>query len=131
VPWTWAAAAAILLAVGASGATAAWMRGAGPASPADVDVAAAPADVDVAAWEADVRSATAELTDALAARRSEIDPETLAIVERNLAIIDRAIEETRDALEAEPLDPRARDALLAAYNQKIRVLQRTLRLPAS
>jgi hypothetical protein len=137
VPWTWAAAAAILLSVGTSMATAAWMGTADRASGSTgIAAQAHPGGlggdlVAVAAWEDDVRTATADLAEALDARRDELDPETLAVVERNLAIIDQAITETRAALSLDPGDDRARGALVAAYNQKIRVLQRTLRLPAT
>lgn len=125
-------AALLLVAVGSSVGTALVLRATPPAAPGDLDgpenPALAPADA-ADQWERDVRTATADLTAALAERRAEIDPDTLAIVERNLAIIDQAIEETREALDATPDDPRVRDAMLTAYNQKIRVLQHALRLP--
>lgn len=137
VPWTWAAAAAILLSAATSLTTAAWMdTAAGRSGSTPIATNADPSGlrggaVPVAAWEEEVRAATADLAEALEARRGELDPETLAVVERNLEIIDRAITETRAALSRDPADDRARGALVAAYNQKIRVLQRTLRLPAT
>jgi hypothetical protein len=118
VPLTWALAAAALLAVGSSALTASWVR-------PEVPVVAEHPD-----WETELRAATADLEAAVDARRSELDPETLRIVEQNLAIIDRAITETRDALATTPADPRAEEALVAAYNHKIRLLQQTLRVPA-
>lgn len=138
LPTLRAIAAMLLVAVGSSVATALVLRAPptslgfswgdptpGPSAPPSI----AHADDPVAAWESQVRTATAELAAALEERRSEIDPEALATVEHNLAIIDQAIAETREALAATPEDARARDAMLAAYTQKIRVLQHALRLP--
>ncbi|MEQ1506951.1 MAG: hypothetical protein ABMB14_32285, partial [Myxococcota bacterium] len=128
VPWTWAAAAAVLLAVGSSAGTAAWMSRAPSATP-DAPTTPVATATPAEQWETDVRDATAELRGALDARRGELDPETLAIVDQNLAIIDQAIADTRAALEADPGDQQLEGVLLTAYNQKIRVLQQVLRLP--
>jgi hypothetical protein len=127
VPLTWALAAAVLLAIGSSAVTAALTR---PGEPviAVAEPTPPPSSLDPA-WEVEIRTATASLAAAVDARRDEMDPETLRIVEQNLEIIDRAILETRAALEREPGDTRAEGALVAAYNHKIRLLQQTLRVP--
>lgn len=119
IPWTWALAAAVVLAIGSSILTAALTR---PSDPP-------PVVASVEDWETEIRDATTELAAAVDARRAEMDPETLRIVEQNLAIIDRAITETREALAKTPGDSRAEDALVAAYNHKIRLLQQALRVP--
>jgi len=53
-----------------------------------------PSDVVLAAYE----PAMTELELEYEARRGSLDPETIRVVERNLAIIDAAIDEARDAL---------------------------------
>jgi anti-sigma factor RsiW len=57
-----------------------------------------PADVVLAAYQ----PAMTELEAAYAVRRSELEPETVLVVERSLAIIDAAIREATEALEADP-----------------------------
>jgi hypothetical protein len=47
-------------------------------------------------------AAVADLEEALDASRDQLDPGTVATIERNLAIIDAAIAETRTALAADP-----------------------------
>jgi Putative zinc-finger len=51
-----------------------------------------------------------DLLQSLEARRSALSPRTVAVVERNLEVIDRAITEARVALERDP-----GDAALASY----------------
>jgi Putative zinc-finger len=118
-PRALAAAAFLLVALG-SGAAGYWLR--------DVPAARAPS-IDVARFESQVDTASAELAAAVEARRDELDPETYETVQRNLAIIDAAIEETRRALERDPDDRRAADALVAAHQQKIRLLRQVLWAP--
>jgi anti-sigma factor RsiW len=109
--WTQLAAAAIALIVIAGGSV--WlalsgremMPGTGPSSVADrgtagsgsVDAVLA-ADFATESYDA----AVADLEEALDASRDQLDPGTVATIERNLAIIDAAIAETRTALAADP-----------------------------
>jgi hypothetical protein len=86
---------------------------------------------ELAAWEDTVRGATAELEQALAARQDEMDPETLAVVTRNLRIIDAAIEETREALAKKPSDEAGRAALAALHQHKLQLLRQVVDLPRS
>src|SRR5260370_1017151 len=51
---------------------------------------------------ADYQRATAELARTLAAERHRLRPETVALVERNLALIDAALGEARAALAEDP-----------------------------
>lgn len=121
-PRALAAAAFLLVALG-SGAVGYWLRDV----PAPLAASAPP--IDVARFESQVGTASAELAAAVEARRDELDPETYATVQRNLAIIDAAIAETRRALEQDPDDRRAADALVAAHQQKIRMLRQVLWAP--
>jgi hypothetical protein len=86
---------------------------------------------ELAAWESTVRGATNDLEQALAARQDEMDPETLAIVTRNLRIIDAAIEETREALSRKPSDEAGRAALAALHQHKLQLLRQVVDLPRS
>ena len=51
-------------------------------------------------------------------------PETRAIVERNLAVIDAALRESREALAKDPHNHALEELLLSAYRQKIDWLKR-------
>lgn len=114
-PARWLAAAVVLVAA-SSWTTAQLVRpDPPPALPAET-------------WEQEMVGATAELRAALDARRADLDPATLATVEQNLALIDRAIAETRTALDADPEDRRLRQALVRANEQKISLLRRALAL---
>ena len=104
--WRFAAlaAAALLLAGISSGLTAWWLQ---PAPDP---------------WRQDLSQATATLAATLDARRGELDPETVRVIEENLQIIDSAIAEIEAALAQNPDDPRLEAALLAAWNQRLRLL---------
>lgn len=70
----------------------------------------------------------ARLRAELAARRSELSPATIAVVDSNLQVIDRAIAATRAALAADPSSRPAASLLATMYRKKIGVLEQTLRL---
>ena len=57
-----------------------------------------------------------------------MDPVVTATLQRNLTTIDRAIVESRDALNANPSSEPARDSLFEALRQKVGVLQSTVTL---
>jgi hypothetical protein len=63
-------------------------------------------------------------------RRSEIAPATLEIVERNLAIIDAAIAECREALRAEPGSVFLARSLGGALDRKLSLLRAAATAPA-
>jgi anti-sigma factor RsiW len=114
----WLAAAAVLIAIGSSALTAVWLDRTPPA-----EVASA------ADWERAYDDASTELRAALASRRHELDPATLAVVDENLRIIDRAVEDTRRALATAPDDEALRRSLVAVNEQRITLLRRALALP--
>ncbi|HZD17476.1 MAG TPA: zf-HC2 domain-containing protein [Actinomycetota bacterium] len=73
--------------------------------------------------------ALADLERAFEASRDRLDPETVATVERNLSIIDEAIRQTIEALEADPGSTFLYDHLERSRRQKLDVLrQATLAL---
>lgn len=133
LPRRWAplAAAAVLLVVASSGLTVALTRGGG-AGPIATGSAAAPAapvaqgaTTALAAFrpaEAEYRTAVTALEAELAARRGSLAPETVAVIERNLAIIDEAIAEATAALEADPSSMELSRHLSGIYRQKVSLL---------
>jgi anti-sigma factor RsiW len=68
--------------------------------------------------------AIAELEEEFDLRRSELDVETIQVVERNLAIIDRAIAEAREALESDPSSGFLSTHLAEAMRRKVELLRR-------
>ncbi len=89
---------------------------------------------DDAAPERLVREAEQKYLEAIAIlsrdvgrRRPRMAPETLARFERTLAVIDRAIADTRGATREHPRDPVAAQYMLAAYAKKVEVLREMAR----
>jgi predicted anti-sigma-YlaC factor YlaD len=77
--------------------------------------------------DADFVRAARDLERTLAAQQDRLAPATIAILERNLAVIDRAIEESRAALAADPANRDLRALLLGAHRQKLDLLERATR----
>ena len=84
----------------------------GSASPAFAEYEAAVADLE-------------RLLDELA---DDIDPEARLAIDRNLEIIDQAIQQTRGALDADPDDAYLNTHLASTMQRKIDVLQEATRL---
>ena len=125
----WAGLAASLLIL--LTATVAYLeRGAGPAPDprqGALPAAAPERPVYLAAEEEFVRAGE-QLLAALEERRAELPPETAAVVEQNLRIIDAAIADVKKALADDPADPRNGQFLAALHRQKIQLLWRASRL---
>jgi hypothetical protein len=68
-------------------------------------------------------AAGADLQRALEQNRNRLEPGTIRTVERNLAIIDQAIEQARKALEADPSNPYLNGHIAEQMRRKIRVLR--------
>lgn len=66
----------------------------------------------------DLARELAALTAAFAQARARLDPNTVRILEKNLGVIDRAIDESLRALDMDPSNPFLRDHLDRAYRQK-------------
>jgi hypothetical protein len=127
-----AAAALVLLIVGA-GIGVVLTRGGPMGLGEDVQIAdpgtpgAGDADVRFAgiaqemeeAYEPTIR----ELREILEAGRDELAPETVAILEESLRVIDEAIREARAALEVDPASPGAARTLNSMYETKLHVLR--------
>ncbi len=90
-----------------------------------------PAGQGWAAVQADFDRASDQLGGILAVERERLRPETVALVERNLAIIDAAIAESRAALARDPASAELRRLFAAAARQKVELLRWAARVAAS
>jgi hypothetical protein len=64
-------------------------------------------------------------------RRAQLDSSTVAIIERNLKIIDAAIEQSRAALASDPASRMLDQQLTHALDKKVELLRTAAMLPAS
>ena len=92
---------------------------AGLVRPASMDAAVATLDREIATLQAIVDD-----------RRSTRDPRTVAVLEENLALIDRAIAESRAALAADPASRFLATQFARAYTSKLTLLRDAATLPA-
>lgn len=111
-----------------------WMSlaGTGPSGPAGTTIATEPAAAAPVAtpitFTAAYENAIAELQAEYLARRTELDPETIQVVERNLDIIDQAIQEARRALEDDPSSGFLNEHLAEAMRRKVDLLRQAARI---
>jgi anti-sigma factor RsiW len=92
---------------------------------------AATADAALVAFqpvEREYRAAIDDLARVLEERRGELAPQTVRVLEENLRVIDAAIEESRQALEADPASRELTRMLADAYNAKLGVLRLAVQL---
>jgi hypothetical protein len=66
----------------------------------------------------------------IASRRGELDPKTVAAIERSLAVIDTAIAQARSALAADPASRFLHGRLNDVLDKKVELLRTTAMLPA-
>jgi hypothetical protein len=78
---------------------------------------------------ADYDRAIASLRTAVRERRADLDSGTVAVLERNLRIIDEAIRQSREALAGDPGSPMLERALTKALDQKTELLRTAALLP--
>jgi hypothetical protein len=106
-------------------------------SPAVSDPASSPDDPAATAaqfvsdTQASYQVAIDRLERELAERRDELDPATIDVVERNLAIIDTAIAEARTALESDPSNAYLYRHFDNTLNMKVELLRRATRRAAT
>jgi hypothetical protein len=116
--WALAAAAVLLVAL-SSGVTAVFLTS-GPARVV--------ATGSISALEAEYSAVSEDLTGALEQARSRLSPETMATIERNLRIIDAALDETRQALARDPGNDALGQMVVAVWRQKVDLLRRATAL---
>jgi anti-sigma factor RsiW len=78
--------------------------------------------------EQHMQAGIAKLEEAAKADETAMDPQTAAMLKKNLDMIDQAIAESRAALRAEPQSTIARDSLFNALRRKVALLQDTIAL---
>jgi anti-sigma factor RsiW len=78
--------------------------------------------------DAQYDAAVADLEKALKSGRGRLDATTIAIVEHNLEIIDRAIDQARQALESDPANSYLSSHLVEARRHKLDLLRRATAL---
>jgi anti-sigma-K factor RskA len=83
-----------------------------------------------AAVQAEFDRSSDELGHILATERERLRPETVALLERNLAIIDAAIAESRAALARDPANADLRRVYVTAARQKVELLRWAARVAA-
>jgi hypothetical protein len=89
--------------------------------------ASTPSDVTEASeYSRDVAQLRAIVTQ----RRADLDSTTIAVLEKNLELIDRAIAESRAALQRDPASEFLADQLARAMTKKVAILRTAALLPA-
>ena len=130
VAWLPAAAAVCVLVIAAVLWT---LRAPVPGPPPQpVDEAAtasgAPVGADLEVGQQHYETAIADLQEIASADRAALDPQTSAVLDTNLSVIDKAIDESRAALDDQPASEAARDSLFEALRSKVVLLQDTVTL---
>lgn len=92
------------------------------------DPSADPAIVPAALTDPRYDEAIADLEQALSAGRADLDPATVKILEANLDAIDKAIEQSRHALAADPANVYLNTHLAEARQRKLALLRRATAL---
>jgi hypothetical protein len=80
--------------------------------------------------EAEFGRAAEDLLASLEARRDELPPRTLAVIEKSLEAINKAIAETHDAMESDPGNARLGGLMRAMYRRKMTLLNGASEIPA-
>lgn len=137
--WRWVALAAMLAVVIAASlvglrrslgsASPAPLTATGPAEPgrsADELVTSIESELDLAAQH--YENAIAGLERVASDSESPLDPVVMATVRENLDIIDRAIDDSRQALRSDPQSQIAQESLFDAFRRKVALLQDTIAL---
>jgi len=119
-----AAAASLAMLVGG----AMWLSKPAPAAPPQTASATIAVEPAVAPAEQHYEDAIAGLQQLADAQKPSLDPKTLAVLQTNLAVVDRAISESRAALSSEPGSALAQESLLDALDTKVSLLQDTVAL---
>jgi anti-sigma factor RsiW len=128
-PWLAAAAAVILVVLGGMKLADRWRH------PAPTDIASSGEIPTAQSVEAELRQAEQHYQKAIAgleqianAEKGSLDPQVAATLEKNLAVVDQAISESRAALKTQPASEPAQASLLDSFKAKIALLQDTVAL---
>ena len=134
VAWLAAAAAIVVAAVVGLRYVPAQRQQSASSARADATEVAS-ADAAAQAVEAELRQAEAHYENAIKgleqianAEQNTLDPRTAATLQKNLAVIDQAISESRAAVRAQPASEPAQQSLIENFKAKIGLLQDTVAL---
>jgi len=129
----WAAAAVLVLATGIGVRYTLQHRNA--ATPAATTANGSTAAPSAEAVEAELRAAESHYDKAIKGleqiahtEQGALDPKTAATLQKNLAVIDQAISESRAAIRAQPASEPAVDSLMTNFKAKLSLLQDTVAL---
>lgn len=128
---SWWATAALAAAAAVAAAVGVTLLGTRPEPAPVAPVATMTARFDrgsIGAAEQEYEQAATALMAALQERRETLSPETIASVEKNLEVIDRALAEVRTALERDPGNKELTRMLVSTYRKKVDTLRRVVRL---
>jgi negative regulator of sigma E activity len=81
--------------------------------------------------DAQYDEAVADLEKILLDMRDELDPRTIMVIEKNLTVIDDAIQQARAALDADPANTYLNSHLADARRRKLELLRRATTIPSS
>ena len=126
------AAAAVLVLALASGTWILWPAagddGTATATPVSTEEAVQTVESELALAQEHYTRAIAGLEQIISDPASTLDPELATVLQRNLAVIDDAIGESRAALNAQPTSDVAQQSLFGALRSKVTLLQETVAL---
>jgi len=128
--WPWIAAAAVLALATFGGLKLAgvWRQPPPPgltmASAADAEAV----EAELLQAEQHYQNAIAGLERIASAGKGSLDPQTAATLQKNLSVVDQAINESRAALKTQPGSEPAQQSLLENFKTKIALLQDTVAL---
>jgi hypothetical protein len=125
--WTWLAAAAVLVLAVFIGVRFAPSTPSDPASAADTAAAEA-VEAELKLAEEHYHKAISGLELIASAENSAFDADTAATLQKNLAVINQAIDESRSAVRAEPASQQAQHSLIENFKTKLALLQDTVAL---
>jgi anti-sigma factor RsiW len=130
-PWLAAAAALVLatyVGLRVRPATTSTSTAPGGSASAASGPSAQAIEAELRAAEQHYENAITGLEQITKSEQSDLDPNTAATLQKNLAVIDQAISESRAALRAQPASEPAQQSLMDAFKTKIALLQDTVAL---
>lgn len=138
VPWpntreawsVWLAAAAALILTTAIGIVPLLRQGGDAPQSSEAGGAALidSVEADLQAAESHYQKAIIGLEQIARSDTGELDPQVAAVLQKNLQVVDLAIDESRAALKAEPSSAPAQEGLFEAMRTKVALLQQTVEL---
>jgi hypothetical protein len=128
------AAAAVFVLSASAGLYYMTQRALQPAAPVSTAASAVPAqpaqsvesELDLA--DQHYQKAIAGLEQAAKDGQAVLDPQTAAVLQKNMGVVDQAIRESRAALRTEPTSEAAQSSLFGALQQKVGLLRDTIAL---